>query len=114
MYQRFIALSQVGVLKEGVDVCDQNVVEVFNKALEKLKEKNNLFQVSSISMPNHLIAERLTGAFFYSGSYGTTVIGCGYGTGVTAQVKFSFLEKLIFNFSFDGRCLSKGLWWSSR
>ena len=92
MYQRFIALSQVGVLKEGVDVCDQNVVEVFNKALEKLKEKSDLFQVSSISMPNHLNTDRLMSVLFHSGCYGTTVVGCGYGTSITGIYIFLFFS----------------------
>ncbi|XP_066935413.1 amidase-like [Clytia hemisphaerica] len=89
---------KVGVLKEGVDVCDQNVIEIFHEALIKINKKSNLFQVSTVSMPNHVNTDRLMSVLFHSGCYGAMVRGCGYGTSITGYQAPSLVQKYFEGF----------------
>ena len=75
-------IIRIGILKEGVEACDQDVIEVFDKALEKLRTSKYL-QISSASLPEHTVAGKYMTPLFYTGAFGSMFEGYGQGVGVT-------------------------------
>ena len=72
---------KIGILKEGVEGCDQNVIDVFNKAIDRLKESEYMETVS-VSLPEHAESAKYMTPVFFNGSFGCMLDGCGHGVGV--------------------------------
>jgi len=99
---------KVGVLKEGVDSCDENVRNAFKKAVQII-EKNDDVTVSGVSLPEHVAGRMAFGPFIFLGGFNSMINGCGFGTGVSGKktlmsetfhtIGFTFLDPLETFFS---------------
>jgi len=99
---------KVAVLKEGVELCDESVREVFNKAVECLR-KNEMLEVSKISFPRHVDAGKVFGPMVFAGAYGNMVQGCGYGTSIKGVQSHTLVDKLRTGFKEHSHELSPGM-----
>ena len=77
---------KVGVLKEGVESCDENVRRVFEKAVQKLKETNDDVIISDVSLPEHATGSMAFVPFIFLGGFNSMIHGCGFGTSISGNV----------------------------
>lgn len=79
---------KIGILKEGVQVCDIKVQNVFNKAVEVLQANQNLV-IQQTAAPFHETAGKAFNVFIFMGTFGSMIDGCGFGMGVSGKKKNS-------------------------
>ena len=75
---------KIGVLQEGVELCEQNVKDVFGKAVGLLKDHKYL-DIKHVSMPSHTNSRKLCVPLLTMGSVGCMLDGCGHGTGTSGM-----------------------------
>ncbi|XP_057303712.1 amidase-like [Hydractinia symbiolongicarpus] len=82
----------IGILQEGVDLCDENVQKVFDISLGLLKKCEHL-KVEYTNLSKHSIAEHLSAAMCGSGTYSCMFDGFGFGTAVSGMQSHTMVEK---------------------
>ena len=75
---------KIGILKEGIDISDNDVTDVFMSAIEKLK-KSEYLEMVSVSLPEHAESAKYMMPLFLNGSFGCMLDGYGHGVGVTGN-----------------------------
>uniref|UniRef100_A0A914URT9 Amidase domain-containing protein n=1 Tax=Plectus sambesii TaxID=2011161 RepID=A0A914URT9_9BILA len=72
---------KIGILKEGFELCENNVQDCVRKAVEAIKNANLFSAVVEVSMPTHLYAKNVWNAFARFGMGAQLLEGGGYGIG---------------------------------
>ena len=75
---------KIGVLKEAVDLCSQEVIKVFQNALNWLIG-HELLETSEVSYQKHTISEKVCFPIGCVGAYDCMIKGNGLGTGVSGK-----------------------------
>lgn len=75
---------KIGVLKEAVDLCSQEVIKVFQNALNWLIG-HELLETSEVSYQKHTISETVCFPIGCVGAYDCMIKGDGLGTGVSGK-----------------------------
>ncbi|XP_057297734.1 amidase-like [Hydractinia symbiolongicarpus] len=84
----------IGVLQEGIDLCAENVKDVFNASLKHLKDSEHLC-LKNTSLPKHAENDNITSVIFGSGTFESMINGCGFG--VSGMQSHTLAKKM-----FDG------------
>ena len=71
---------KIGILKEAVTLCADEVKNVFHNAVSWLTN-NDLMEISEVSYPKHSIAEKIYFPVVAMGAYGCMIKGNGFGPG---------------------------------
>ena len=79
-----IRKMKIGVLKEAVELCNEEVKNVFQNALNWLIG-HELLETSEVSYQKHTIAEKVCFAIGCVGAYDCMIKGDGFGTGVSGN-----------------------------
>ena len=77
-----------------MDKCQPIVIEVFNRAVTKLKQDERV-EISYISLPEHTTAAELLTPLFRRGSFAGMIKGCGYGVGVSGNFNVSIYFEFL-------------------
>ena len=75
---------KMGVLKEAVSLCGEEVKTVFQNALNWLTE-HELLEITEVSYQRHAIAEKVYFPVCAVGAYGCMMKGDGFGTGLSGK-----------------------------
>lgn len=75
---------KIGILKEGVQVCNPKVQEVFKEAINVLQTLQNLI-IHEVDAPFHITAIKAFDVFAFMGTYSSSVDGCGFGMSVSGE-----------------------------
>ena len=75
---------KIGVLKEAVDLCSQEVIKVFQNALNWLIG-HELLETSEVSYKRHTISEKVCFPIGCVGAYDCMIKGDGLGTRVSGK-----------------------------
>ena len=86
---------KIGVLKEAVILCSEEVKNVFQNALNWLIG-HELLETSEVCYQKHTIAEKVYFAVSTFGSYGCMMKGDGFGTGLSGKKLEKHGKLLIF------------------
>ena len=81
---------KIAVLQDGIKTCQQNVQDVFQKAVEIIKKDSNVM-FSNVEMPHHELAGKAASVVLFNGGFDSMVEGCGYGMGISG---------IMYNFTF--------------
>ncbi|XP_057303711.1 amidase-like [Hydractinia symbiolongicarpus] len=84
----------IGILQEGVDLCDENVKNVFNASLKYLKESEHLC-LKSTSLEMHVKSDNITSVIFGNGVFGSMIDGCGFGTSLSGMQSHTLAKKMF-------------------
>ena len=75
---------KIGVTKEAVALCREEVKNVFQNALNWLTG-HELLEISEVSYQKHTVAEKVYFAVSTFGSYGCMMKGDGFDTGISGK-----------------------------
>ena len=92
-YVKPMQKMKIGILKEAVSLCSEEVKNVFQNALNSLNE-HELLEIMEVSYQKHAIAEKVYFPVCIVGAYGCMMKGDGFGTGISGnnlikQIKYS-------------------------
>ena len=96
---------KIGVLREAVALCREEVKNVFQNALNWLTG-HELLEISEVSYQKHTVAEKVYFAVSTFGSYGCMMKGDGFDTGISGKKQRSMgnFHYLCFVFIFVDEC----------